>query len=359
MSMSALVSTLRGPGRQQLFFSTTAMTVRQATGSHLLRIPEFTKVRNMVAMGMKMRSSRFAVCGHNWRIKCFPNGFTEEHEASHISLSIDSASSSSWTSSLWAKAQMSVLDHAGTPCYTQSSQRDFSFTWSLLEFVRHEDLDKEKHLKDDCLTILCDLTVTVKVAPMPPFALRGQLAEAIWSKERPNVKIEVGHQTFAAHRWILEARSPVFKADLSIASRINDHEDTDRVLRVDDMDPQVFKALLQFVYTDSPPETSLLEEAWMAEGLLVAADRYELEKLKRICEEALCRRISMGSVADTLELADRHRFPVLWDACMRLLSSPGNLEAFMAAHGFRHYYKTGLSSQSSFHISPGSVTNRD
>jgi speckle-type POZ protein len=109
------------------------------------------------------------------------------------------------------------------------------------------------------------------------------------------------------------------------------------------MDAQVFKNLLQFIYTDSPPEKSLLEAASKAERLLVAADRYELGKLKRICEDALCRHISMDSVASDLALAERHRCPVLWEACMKFLTSPGNFQAFMATDGFEHL-KTGCPS---------------
>jgi hypothetical protein len=42
---------------------------------------------------------------------------------------------------------------------------DYRFTkgglnWGVRDFIKHDDLDKEKHLKDDCLIILCDVTVT-------------------------------------------------------------------------------------------------------------------------------------------------------------------------------------------------------
>ena len=31
--------------------------------------------------------------------------------------------------------------------------------WGWRDFIKHEDFDKEKHLRDDCLTLLCDVTV--------------------------------------------------------------------------------------------------------------------------------------------------------------------------------------------------------
>ncbi|XP_020157720.1 BTB/POZ and MATH domain-containing protein 3-like [Aegilops tauschii subsp. strangulata] len=307
--------------------------------------------------GPEMRSSTFAVGDHYWRILCYPNGRWHED---HISLFIEHDdvrhASQEIIGDTMAKIQFSILDQGLKPSYTKTTILQpihGSREWDGFEsFITHEDFDKEreKHLKDDCLTILCDLTVVVtgtdermEIPPVaPPFDLHGLLAEAIWNKESPDVKIKVGGETFPAHRWILEARSPVFKADLSAASSRRckyDYDSAAQLLHVRDMDPQVFKALLQFIYTDSPPETSLLEAPETAEMLLMAADRYELEKLKLFCEEALCPHIDMSSVSHTLALAQRHRCPVLKEACMRFLSSPANLETVMAMHGFEQLKK--------------------
>ncbi|CAM0909347.1 unnamed protein product [Alopecurus aequalis] len=337
MSLSALLSALRGPSRTQL--SATATAVRQATGSHVLRIEGYTQVSKTVAHGVGMRSTKFAVAGHNWHICCYPNGSSwgcGEDADTRISIFIRNDRCVGHIHELSVTAgKVSILDHAGMPSYTKTDLDGGGFGgvgWE--DFISHADLDKEKHLKDDCLTILCDLAITYSVSPMPPFDIHGQVAEAIWNKERPDVKIEVGGETFAAHRWVLEARSPVFKRDLSLAYRVDFEDSKPKLLRVKDMDAQVFKTLLQFIYTDSHPEISLLEEASSAERLLIAADRYELDKLKHVCDETLCRHISMGSVAATLAFAERHRCAVLWEACMQFLSSPGNLQAFMSTDAF-------------------------
>jgi speckle-type POZ protein len=63
-------------------------------------------------------------------------------------------------------------------------------------------------------------------------------------------------------------------------------------LRIDDMEPRVFQAMLEFIYTDSWPELVDADEAVeMTQHLLLAADRYGLERLKLICEDMLCDRI--------------------------------------------------------------------
>jgi speckle-type POZ protein len=94
------------------------------------------------------------------------------------------------------------------------------------------------------------------------------------------------------------------------------------------MEAQVFKALLYFVYTDTLPkdrgsrtreereEAKEEEDDIMSQHLLVAADRYNLERLKLICEEKLCGYIAVaGTVATILTLAEQHNCHVLKKAC--------------------------------------------
>ena len=151
MSMSALLSTLRGPGRQQLSASTTAL--RQTSGSHVLRIEGYTQVSKKVAHGVEMRSSTFAVGGHNWRICCYPNGSwgCGENDDKHISLFIskDSYAVDGRQTLNIRAATVSILDTAGMPSYTQTNIDDKGFGLGWRNFISHKDLDKEKHLKDD------------------------------------------------------------------------------------------------------------------------------------------------------------------------------------------------------------------
>ncbi|XP_020178334.2 BTB/POZ and MATH domain-containing protein 1-like [Aegilops tauschii subsp. strangulata] len=107
-------------------------------------------------------------------------------------------------------------------------------------------------------------------------------------------------------------------------------------IRVDGTDAGVFKALLHFIYTDALPEEMAKREtlATMAKPLLVAADRYKLDRLKLICEEALCGHINIFSVGATLAFAEQHCCRVLKEACMHFLADPCNLEAAVATRSF-------------------------
>uniref|UniRef100_A0A0D9XJW0 BTB domain-containing protein n=1 Tax=Leersia perrieri TaxID=77586 RepID=A0A0D9XJW0_9ORYZ len=153
-----------------------------------------------------------------------------------------------------------------------------------------------------------------------------------------DIVFKVGSETFAAHRCMLAAQSPVFSAELFGSMKESDREG---VVIINDIDAQVFKALLRFMYTDSLPEME--EEAIMCEHLLVAADRYNLRRLKLICEDRLCSYIGIGNVGNILALADQHHCDGLKKACFDFLRShtPANvMSSVMALDGFDHLSKS-------------------
>jgi speckle-type POZ protein len=92
------------------------------------------------------------------------------------------------------------------------------------------------------------------------------------------------------------------------------------------------------MYTDALPETEegdVDEDAMsMAHGLLAAAQRFKLERLKLMCEETLAKRIDVSTVADTLGVAEQHGCRALKAACMEFMARPGNLKAVMATEGY-------------------------
>jgi speckle-type POZ protein len=113
-------------------------------------------------------------------------------------------------------------------------------------------------------------------------------------------------------------------------------EKTATILQISDMEARVFRALLHFIYTDTLPAVDEGDGAAMAQHLLVAADRYNLERLKLICEGKLCDHICRATVATTMALAEQHGCVALKKACFKFLMSPGNLKAVMASDGFEH-----------------------
>ncbi|KAM3196158.1 hypothetical protein ACQJBY_072035 [Aegilops geniculata] len=352
MSTSGILSAMRCAGRQQITVST--LRTAPAAGSHVFRIEEFTRLREKTANGVAVLSSPFRVGGHDWRIRCFPNGRIKD-SVGHISLHLQHDSHAR-TGDVTATYKMSILDKSWEPSCTQIMENHRFETndgyWGWRKFMKHKDLDRDKYLKDDCLSVLCDVTVDLGLHTTDEVAAAAEelnlepalseLRHGLHLAEAADVMIHLGDgQTIAAHRWVLEARSPLFKSDLALASTMGMNIVE---LHDDGMDADVCKALLRFIYTDSPPAQLDAAAPTTVERLLVAADTYELGKLKSACEEALCKKIDVSSVAAALALDERHGCPALRKACMHILSSPDNLEVVAASSdGLEQLKKLGPS----------------
>ncbi|VAH37742.1 unnamed protein product [Triticum turgidum subsp. durum] len=104
-------------------------------------------------------------------------------------------------------------------------------------------------------------------------------------------------------------------------------ENDAKCIQIDDMEAKVFKMMLHFIYTDTLPNIDEGEITEMAQHLFVAADRYNLERLKLICANMLCNYMDVGTAATTLALAEQHDCDKLKEVCYRFLKSFQNLKA--------------------------------
>jgi len=169
------------------------------------------------------------------------------------------------------------------------------------------------------------------VVPQPK--LHQDLTDMLKNGEGADVTFSVGDQSFSAHKCILAARSTVFKAELFGALKEKDA----RCIKIDDMEPTIFEALLHFIYTDSLIDDCDSERnASKQQHLLVAADRYGLDRLRLMCEAKLCQGIDVETVATTLALAEQHHCTQLKDACLGFIASRDVLGAVMKTDGFKH-----------------------
>ncbi|KAL6662223.1 hypothetical protein ACP70R_000082 [Stipagrostis hirtigluma subsp. patula] len=169
-----------------------------------------------------------------------------------------------------------------------------------------------------------------------PSDLSADLGQLLMTKEGADVELEVDGRVFAAHKCVLAARSPVFKASFFGLTK---EEDTSFV-RIDDMNANAFMALLCYIYTDSLPEMETEEVAAMAQGLLAAADRFDIRALKSITENELCAHIAVGTALDMLVLAEQYQCCKLKDTCLRFITSRENCREVMATDGVEHLAKS-------------------
>lgn len=105
---------------------------------------------------------------------------------------------------------------------------------------------------------------------LPPPDIGQDLGDLLRSGAGANVTFQVGAGMFRANRCVLAARSAVFKAQLFGPMK---EGTTAGVIHVKDMEEQVFKLLLEFIYSDSisVPEIDDTEEEIMWHHLVEAA----------------------------------------------------------------------------------------
>ncbi|RLN16536.1 hypothetical protein C2845_PM02G13420 [Panicum miliaceum] len=332
--------------------SASAIVGEAVTGHHLLHIDGYSRTKDKLPTSKSIKSRPFSAGGRRWYIHYYPNGQTSKcADFISVFLHLDK----SVGEPVMGRAKFDLLDRAGKPVPSNTRTTDLKeyspggTGYGFSKFITRAFLEKSEHLSNDCFKISCDIIIPhelrtedrIVASPLvsslagPPPNLDQHLGDLLVGKEGADVTFQVAGEAFSAHRFLLAARSRVFKAELWGAMKegaaIGDP------VRVDGMLPQVFKALLHFVYTDSLPR---MEEAVMAQHLLEAADRYDMQRLKLICEDKLCRHLDVSTAAATLVLAELHHCRGLKEACIDFLISRHVLEEVMATDGFEHLVKT-------------------
>lgn len=300
------------------------------TGMHDFEITNYSLLDGL-GVGKFVGSSTFSVGGYDWQIRFYPDGWKEENEGAYASaflLSTEKSVKVKFTLILFAREGSISVFNVAAP-YTFESA---GHIWGFSKFV-----EKSKLLQLNHFTIRCNLTVIkeprtedVSVVVVPPSNLHDHFAGMFKSGKGADVKFSVGGQVFDAHACVLAARSPVFMAELFGHMK----ESNAPCIEIDDMEPLIFEALLSFIYTDTMPD-NLYVGANMP-GLLDAADRYGMDRLKAMCEQKLYSSISVQTVAATLALAEQHHCVELKDACLRFLSSRDVRRAVKATRGFKN-----------------------
>ncbi|KAF8722520.1 hypothetical protein HU200_022347 [Digitaria exilis] len=277
------------------FYSASAIVASTETVQYVYEVDGYSRTKEL-PNGERIQSPTFWVGGYSWRIFYYPNG-ARPSCADYISVFLHLRRPIA--KPIKVRARFSLLDRSGNPVPGRSSLYE-EFEYLLLrdghgvhEFIKRDFLEASEHLVGDCFRISCDISVPAKIRTeyrAPPLSdLQQHLGNLLVAKEGTDVTFQVGGETFSAHRCVLAARSPVFRAELFGSTKEGTVTTKGDCIQVNDMLAHVFETLLHFIYTDSLPEMSGLEEPMMAEHLLKAADRYGVQRLKLICEEKLSR----------------------------------------------------------------------
>lgn len=334
--------------------STTSTSVTETVnGEHDFRISGYSLSKG-IGIGKYVASDTFMVGGYSWAIYFYPDGKSPEDNATYVSLFIALASEGSDVRALF---ELTLLDQSGRERHKVHSHfgralESGPYTlkyrgsmWGYKRFFKRSALETSDYLKDDCLQVHCCVGVVKSRTEgpktysihVPPSDIGQQFGQLLECGKGTDVSFEVKDETFSAHKLVLAARSPVFRAQLFGPMK----DQNTRCIVVEDIEPPVFKALLHFMYWDSLPdmeELTGMNTKWattlMSQHLLAAADRYGLDRLRVLCETTLCQDVAINTVATTLALAEQHHCRQLKAVCLKFVALPENLRAVMQMDGF-------------------------
>lgn len=301
---------------------------------------------------------RWIVDGYEWEILLYPSVVDSRGLSTFVALRLIFLSEPR-AGAVRTTLRACLVDQGGVPKPSHEVCQRITFRkpQDSSERIKLEGLG---YVKDDSFSVQCTLDVLKEIGEetvleelhLPSSDLHLQLAQLLQSEMGADVTFIVSGESFSAHKLILAARSPVFMAEFFGDMK----EKCSQCVEIKDMDAEVFKALLQFIYTDTMPE--FRQREWdaedeaeyeqqeeadakaatvMAQHLLAAADRYGLYRLKLICAGELSSSINVDTAATTLALAEQHNCPELKARCVQfIVRTSATLDAVFATEGYKH-----------------------
>ncbi|CAN0898545.1 BTB/POZ and MATH domain-containing protein 2 [Linum grandiflorum] len=235
----------------------TSSTSRNDTvnGTHEFEISGYTLSKGM-GVGKYIASETFVVGGYEWAIYFYPDGKSPEDGGNYVSLFIALASDGTDVRALFeltlidqsGKERHKVHSHFGrnleTGPYTLKYRGSM---WGYKRFFKRNLLETSDYLKDDKLVIRCCVGVvnSQTVGPrtytiaVPPSDIGLHFGTLLESGKGSDVNFEVDGEMFSAHKLVLAARSPVFRAQLFGPMK----DQNTSSLKVEDVEAPVFKVI--------------------------------------------------------------------------------------------------------------------
>ena len=261
-----------------------------------------------------------------WNLQLYPKGQDQESK-DFLSIYLNLVPRNS--SEVHAKYQFAVVNSRGELCEVINGNRHCfskeSLGWGRRKFVEQQTLfdDKNGLLPNDTLTIHCKVEIaaettesscqSTKMLPTinPTCQLVEDLGHLFECNSFTDVVFSITGVEFRAHKAILTARCPVFAAMFHHEMQ---ESRTNKVV-IKDVDPQIFREILRFVYTG---KVNHLED--MAEELLITSEKYGLQDLKNMCQIQLWSQLSIENSVKLLILADIHSAHQLKEAAINFIN---------------------------------------
>ncbi|XP_047045037.1 BTB/POZ and MATH domain-containing protein 1-like [Lolium rigidum] len=290
-------------------------------------------------VGKAVHSDIISAGGHLWRIECYPCGDTEENGGRYLSIFLRKKSKSR---NITAIFEVFLADGDGKPS-KPSSYAEPKKVYGCFEFDNdqgdtgwrefHYKSYLDKFVIEGHITFVCSIMVIDNSPiPVPPSDIGTHLGRLLDHADGTDVSFVVDGETFLAHRWVLAARSPVFRAELFGSMT----EATMQSITLHEMAPATFRIMLRFMYTDGLPEEDELGDSPLEifQDLLAAADRYALDRLKLMCAQKLLVHMTVDTVATVLACAETYNCPELKNKCLDFFAVDKHFKKAVFTDGF-------------------------
>ncbi|KAK4786350.1 hypothetical protein SAY86_003039 [Trapa natans] len=228
--------------------------------SHQFKITGYSLSKGL-GIGKYRASNTFTVGGHEWAIYFYPDGKSPEDNATYVSLFIALASDGTDVRALF---ELTLFDQSGRERHKVHTHfgrmmdggpytlKYRGSMWGYKRFYKRSILENSDYLKDDCLLVNCSVGVVrshterpkIYGIALPPSTLGLDLGKMLESGKGVDVTFEVNGENFYAHRLILAARSPVFRAQFYGPMK----DQNTQWIKVEDIEPPVFKVCTFFYF---------------------------------------------------------------------------------------------------------------
>ncbi|TVU05012.1 hypothetical protein EJB05_48159, partial [Eragrostis curvula] len=254
-------------------------------------------------IGDCISSDAFAAGGYLWRVICYPRGLKcEGNNGEYLGIYLQLVSKSKNVKAIFDVFMMGIDGKPSTlsqRCMKVFPPEELKYScWGLPQLVKRIDL--AHYLINGSFTIACGvIVVRDDPIPVPP----------------SDLGIHLGH--------LLD---PLWEQMYATMPSITLH----------DIEPEAFKIMLRFMYTDALPGDDELGDCTveMMQHLIAAADRYALDRLKLMCAAKLWEIVTVDTVASVLISAETYNIPKLRSKCIDFFAVEKNFKKAAFTDGF-------------------------
>ncbi|XP_065223170.1 speckle-type POZ protein-like [Planococcus citri] len=190
--------------------------------------------------------------------------------------------------------------------------------WGWLDFCIRDYFFRTHLLRNDTLTLSINIKWSsehshevVQTNPVLETTIikcnhSENYASMLGNPEFADVVFITNGGNYPAHKSILAAQSPVFAAMFRQKDTKNGKNKKIRINVSKNIDEEVLHAMLRYIYTGKCDNFEKL-----ADKLFLAAAKYGLDGLRKICEKTLCKTLSIKNAAKLLVFAEEHHANLL------------------------------------------------